>query len=274
MPMRPANLTLGWNYRGGAAPRDIAMRLWAGIDGAGMPSYAEAIPPEDAWQLAYYVASLQEPAHWRIIVQAARASGELPASADDPGWASAEQGDILMRNVVTPEGAWAQPPTIRMVSLRALHNDEAVALRLAWDDPTQDAEGTGDRLAVVMKPADAYGDAVTLQAWPYKGAPSLDFAVWSAAASAAIETLAADVTELPAASGAALPGRAAYQNGRWTLVIQRPLHPGIDGGAEIHPDGLTSMAVVVWDGGNPDARAISTWIDLSLGDPKQRASHH
>jgi cytochrome c oxidase cbb3-type subunit 2 len=276
MPMRPANLTLGWNYRGGAAPRDIAMRLWAGIDGAGMPSYAEAIAPDDAWRLAHYVASLQEPAHWRAIVRAARATGELPESADDPRWASAEQGDILVRNVVTPEGAWTQPPTIRMVSLRALHTDEAVALHLTWDDPTEESTGDAvDSLALAMKPADAEGDVVTLQAWPYEGAPALDFTVWSAGAPAAAALVAADVEGLQTAPGASLPASGTYQRGRRRLVIRRPLQPPAEGAAAIAPNGLTSMAVVVWDGGNPGTRAVSAWIDLSLGDVKRThaASH-
>src|SRR3989338_3176558 len=125
MPIRPANLALGWNYRGGPTPRDIAMRLTAGIDGAGMPSYAEAISPEDAWQLAYYVASLQEPPQWRQILHALRVTGELPSSGDAARWGAAGRADVPVSNVVTPDGEWARPPTVRMVSLQAAHNGEA-----------------------------------------------------------------------------------------------------------------------------------------------------
>src|SRR3989338_5839677 len=92
-PIRPANLTKGWSYRGGSEPRAVMLRLLAGIDGAGMPSYTGAVSPEDAWQLAYYVASLQEPAHWNLVTRDTRVTGTLPTAGDDPRWASAERTD-------------------------------------------------------------------------------------------------------------------------------------------------------------------------------------
>jgi DMSO reductase family type II enzyme heme b subunit len=277
MPIRPANLALGWSYRGGSAPRDIAMRLTAGIDGAGMPSYAEAVSPEDAWHLAYYVASLQEPPQWRMIGHALRVSGELPASIDDPRWEGAERTDLPVRNVVTSGGEWAHPPTIRLVSLQAVHNGEAVAFRLTWDDPTQEREGAADRLALFFKPSDAQGDVVTLQAWPYHGAPALDACIWSAGSGTAAETIAPDVERVVAPTGSQAPraSAATYEDGRRRLIVQRPLHPEAPAGASaVAVDGFTSIALMVWDGGNPDARAVSAWLDLSLRDAHPHRTKH
>ncbi len=276
-PIRPANLALGWNYRGGQTPRDIAMRLTAGIDGAGMPSYAEAISPEDAWHLAYYVASLQELPQWRQILHALRVTGELPASADDPRWASAERADVPVRNVVTPDGEWARPPTVRMVSLQAVHNGEAVAFRLTWDDPTHEPEGAPDRLALFFKPVDTQGDVVTLQAWPYHGAPALDAWVWSAGSGTAVETIAPDVERVVAPTGSQAPraSAATYGDGRWRLIVQRPLHPDAPAeAATVAVDGFTSIAFMVWDGGNPDTRAVSAWLDLSLREASPHRTKH
>lgn len=280
LPMRPADLTLGWNYRGGPAPRDIAMRLTAGIDGAGMPSYLEAISPEDAWHLAYYVASLQETPHWRMIVHAARIEGELPSAPDDPRWSSAERADVMVRNAVSPDGEWAKPPTIRMVSLQAIHNGEAIAWRLTWDDPTPEREGTVvDGIAVVLKQAGSAGDVVTLQAWPYEGAPVLDACYWSAMEGAG-ETSVTDLDALIATRRrrfvppTPLPSTALYEEGRWRLVIQRPLRRAQSVPAKIDLEGFTAMAVAVWDGGNPGARAVSSWVDVTLRDAGKRADHH
>ena len=287
MPIRPANLALGWNYRGGQTPRDIAMRLTAGIDGAGMPSYAEAISQEDAWHLAYYVASLQEPPQWRQILHALRVTGELPASADDPRWAAAERADVPVRNVVTPDGEWARPPTVRMVSLQAAHNGEAVAFRLTWDDPTHEPEGAADRLALFFKPADTQGDVVTLQAWPYHGAPQLDMCLWTSSNKGeAAEAITPDwYLEPPVRDKWTSPpppkrnSIAHYEDGRWTLALQRPLDPGAaptpsDKFTAVPVDGFTSIAFAVWDGGNPDARAVSAWLDLSLRDPHAHRTRH
>ena len=277
MPIRPADLTLGWNYRGGQAPRDIAMRLTAGIDGAGMPSYAEAISPEDAWHLAYYVASLQEPPQWRQIVHVLRVAGELPAAPDDPRWKSAERADLALRNVVNAEGEWQHPPTVRAAVLQAMSDGNAVAFRLSWDDPTQETQAPSDRLALLFKPADTQGDVVTLQAWPYQGAPTLDGCVWSASERGTVETLASNLEALsgPPDSKPPRTSAAAYEDGRWQLVVQRPLAVQVPAGAAaIATDEYTSMALMVWDGGNPEARAVSAWVDLSLREPHARRTNH
>ncbi len=265
LPIRPADLTHGWAYRGGQQPQDILMRLWTGIDGAGMPSYAEAVSPSDAWQLAYYVASLQEPPHWNLIAHALVVAGDLPTAADDPRWASAERTDVRVRNVVTPEGEWRHPPTVRAVSFKAIANDEAVALLISWHDPTQDAQAPADRLALVLKPAGLAGDVVSLQAWPSRGAPPLDLCHWSAATGQAREQVVPAFERLEPASGAPLASRATYDDGAWQLVVQRPLEQAQVGEAgAIAKDGLTAIAFAVWDGGNPEARAVSPWVDLSI----------
>ena len=273
MPIRPANLTQGWAYRGGNDPRAIMTRVLTGLDGASMPSYAGAVSPEDAWHLAYYVASLQEPPHWNMITHAAYVMGALPDSLDDPRWNEAEPTDVRLRNVVTPAGEWASPPTVKAVAFRVLYNEEAVAFRFSWDDPTQDVQGSSDRVALILKPAAAQGDVVTLQAWPYAGAPRLDVCSWAAQTNEASETLAGEyervITRTPPQTS--LKSASRYEDGRWRLVLQRPLmRTSPESAAAIVPGEFTSIAFVVWDGGNPNARAVSPWVDLVL---RHKQSH-
>jgi len=280
MPIRPANLTQGWSYRGGSDPRAIMLRMLAGIDGTGMPSYAGAVSPEDAWHLAYYVASLQEPAHWNLIGRAELLDGPLPESPDDPRWERAEPTDVRLRNAVEATGEWAHPPTIRAVSFRALCNREAVAFHIWWDDPTQDPQ---DALAIVLRTAPAnggpspgqassQGDVVSLQAWPYDGAAALDFCYWSPNA-AMVETVATAYEQLtvPQRAVAGLSSAVRYVQGRWHLIVQRPLEPEQPAGAASMAHGtLVPVAFVAWDGGNPPARAISPWVDVQMGPSADR----
>ena len=267
MPIRPADLTQGWALRGGHDPHAILLRVVAGIDGTGMPSYADALSKEDAWHLAYYVASLQEAPHWNVIANVAHVRGTLPAAPEDPAWAAAERSDLRLRNAVTHDGDWAQPPTVRAVAVQALTNGEAVAFRVSWDDPVENREAASDAFALLLKPAGGEGDVVTLQAWPYHGAPALDALYWSAQTGRIGEGIANSFDWLRAANGALIPlaGQAQYQNGRWTLVLQRALHPEQPAaGGLMDAHGLTAVAVAVWDGSNPSARAISPWLDLRL----------
>jgi hypothetical protein len=55
------------------------------------------------------------------------------------------------------------------------------------------------------------------------------------------------------------------KDGRWHLIIRRPLAPETPAGAAaLAPERFGSVAFAVWDGGNPDARAVSPWIDVAL----------
>ena len=277
MPIRPANLTQAWAYRGGNAAKDIVMRVLAGIDGSGMPSYAGAIvPPEAVWQLAYYVESLQEPAHWNMIVHARHFDGELPTQPNDSRWQDVESTTLRIRNVVTSQGEWQHPPTIKALVLQVAYNDEAAAFRLSWDDPSQEMEGTPDALAILLKPQANRGDVVTLQAWPYQGAPALDATYWAAGSKNAVAAIIENFEALtPAlANKGTLPVSAAYsEDGRWSLVALHPLKPAVEGGAVIHMTDFTAISFAVWDAGNSNARAVSPWVDLMLKKPTDEPAH-
>jgi DMSO reductase family type II enzyme heme b subunit len=268
MPIRPADLTQGWAHRGGSDPQSVMLRIRSGIDGSGMPSYAEAVSPEDAWHLAYYVASLQEPTHWNPIARSRHLAGPAPSELTDPRWPLAERTDVPLRNSVNANGEWSEPQTVQAISVQAIHTDDAVSFHFSWDDPTKDVDPPVDGLALLLKPAGSEGDIVTLQAWPYAGAPPLDICYWSAENRPMIERVATEFDSVLARTdppSARLIGAAQYADGRWSLVLQRPLHPEFpEGAAVLSPESLTSVAVVVWDGGNPTARAVSPWVDLAL----------
>ena len=275
-PIRPANLTQGWNYRGQNAPGDIMLRVLTGIDGAGMPSYTGAVSPDDAWHLAYYVASLQEPPRWHLVARAGRTTGPLPQTADDPRWETAERTDLRLRNAVSAEGEWVESPTVDAVSVRVLVNDEAAAFRVAWDDASEESTAAPDALALFLKPSGGAGDVVTLQAWPYQGAPPLDACYWSAGRTEAFELLAATTEEMVERRGlsVALSSAASYHEGGWQLVVQRPRRLTSPAGAAVlDPEVFGSVAVAVWDGANPGARAVSPWIDLAFPPQEQKARH-
>jgi cytochrome c oxidase cbb3-type subunit 2 len=273
MSIRPANLTQGWNYRGWSDPASIMLRVLTGIDGAGMPSYTGALSPEETWHLAYYVASLQEAPHWNRVAHASYTAGPLPQSLDDPRWQAIERTDVRLRNAVTADGAWATPPTVNAVSVQIMYNDEAAAFRLTWHDPSGGQQTPPDALALLLKPEAVRGDVVTLQAWPYEGAPALDVCYWSADHQRAQEAVTVGFDQVRDGRGslADVESAAAYADGRWQVVLHRPLQrPQLAGAAVIVPSEWSAIALAVWDGGNPDAQAVSPWLDVEWQSVKER----
>ena len=136
----PADLTQGWGYRSGSSPRDVLVRLMTGIDGTPMPSYAEAVKPEEVWDLAYYVHSIQVEPRWNRRVEAVK---------EELGWEKAPRTDLRLSGNFYRDGQLL-PSSVQAVSVQALYNEKEIALRLSWHDRTESREAPLDAAAVVL----------------------------------------------------------------------------------------------------------------------------
>ena len=267
-PTLPANLTHGWSYRGGADPKDIVARLVTGVDGTPMPSYADAVASEDLWQLAYYLHSVQErPRGWGWQVKAKRVAA-LPASPTDPSWDAAPRTDTRLWSNVYVNGEVVRT-MVPWAMIQAVASADVMAIRLGWDDPTEDRGIPPDQLALVFKPEGVGWEVGSIQSWPEGQGqvvgPALNVLLWSAAAADQAREALADSFDLPDAA-ATDQAQAKYDEGRWWLTITRPLPPNVN----------MPFSLAIWDGGNGEmgrVRSVSTWLHVTLeqgeshGDP-------
>ncbi|HSF30534.1 MAG TPA: cytochrome c, partial [Candidatus Tectomicrobia bacterium] len=60
LPLQPTDLTAPNRFKNGSAPQDLYRTLMTGLLGTPMPSYADSLEPEQAWDLVFYVLSLSE----------------------------------------------------------------------------------------------------------------------------------------------------------------------------------------------------------------------
>jgi len=136
-PLLPRNLRLGWTYKGGRSVEEIYLRLSTGMDATPMPSYALTLSEDERWQLASYVASLQDEGEEGdgagAVIGATRVDGQLPSSPDDPAWDEAEEVSLPLTGQATFRPRW-QIPAVTDLTVQALYDDSEVALRLAWAD--------------------------------------------------------------------------------------------------------------------------------------------
>jgi mono/diheme cytochrome c family protein len=58
-PIRPYNFAEGSRFKCGATNQDLYKIFMTGLDGTPMPSFADVIKPEDAWDLVHYLRTLQ-----------------------------------------------------------------------------------------------------------------------------------------------------------------------------------------------------------------------
>ena len=318
-PIWPADLHLGWKFKGGSTPREIYMRLSTGLDGTPMPSYAETLTEEERWQLTHYVASLNEVPESEpqsaVVITAQRIDTALPVDPDDPAWETATEISIPLTGQATYAPRW-QIPAVTDLAVRAVYNSEEVALRLAWNDRFADtvsvdsvevlaAGWEADDTYPVLYPdgervRGVYPDAAEIM-FPvrYEEGPVLPHLVYGNAGQPVdLWRWRADLQHAPGNSPAAVELRASggrqppeahapesqrasglgvWRDGRWTVVVRRPLETE-DGAREVQlrPGQMVPIAFHAWEGANGETglkMALSSWYFLHLRQPAPVTSY-
>ncbi len=290
----PRNLTKPWTYRGSAEPKDIYTRVYTGIPGTEMPSFADPksnkkLSSEDMWHVANYVASLAKTGKAvsaeDTVVKAEKVEGELPAKTDDAAWQKAAATTFyLVPQIIGKERYFT--PSNDTVSVKALYNDKAIAFLLEWDDRTKSVPGdeaaekiadpplTEDAVAIqlpivipndMQKPYFGMGDAARpVNVWHWKSG--------SKSAPESVHLMSSrgfkDIEKRDAAA-LGLKAQGSYEEGSWKVVMQRSLvtaDPEKD--IQFTEGKFIPIAFASWDGSNNSERGskhtMTTWYWLLL----------
>jgi DMSO reductase family type II enzyme heme b subunit len=308
-PIRIRNVTHPWKIKAGIEVEDIYMRFTSGISGTPMPSFVKTLSEEDRWSLANYIKSLQ---HQRTSHQALKAKsveGALPESPDDAAWDSAEPMDMRLAGQVVAPPRW-QNPSIEMVTVRALFNENDIAFRLTWDDPFKDVKHDKSKeldtkeLAkvgafnsyveandMVPRALETFRDSIALQfaVKPpqgtkkphfYRGGSSdqVHLWVWKADQEEAGERGTGEGNargwkqpiKAQAEDGRQITGKAKWDQGRWSVVMKRPLKTGDKNDVQFDKGVFIPLSVNAWDGSNGEhglIMSLSTWHYVLLEAP-------
>jgi DMSO reductase family type II enzyme heme b subunit len=298
-PIRAADLSQSWRFRGGSTVEQIYTRLRTGLDGTPMPSFSDAIEnklitDEDLWHVAQYVRSLspeREP-EAREVVRAGLVSA-LPTTLDDAAWNGVERFWIPLVGQIIDKPRWFAP-TVSGVWVQALHDDKALALRLAWDDPSQSPAPAWDewlgRVRTALTdadgplPAQQSADRLVVQ-WsrtpgdeserPYFLGGSTRKPVyvwrWTSEPSRVEEGTEAGLGKITPFATSRVTQAARYADGQWQLLLTRPLASADTAQAPTFMAGRAiPVAFYAADGSNgeDDVRgAVSTWYAVYLDVP-------
>jgi DMSO reductase family type II enzyme heme b subunit len=297
-PIRATDLSENWNFNGGGSVEAIYRRLRTGLDGTPMPSFsdllaADFMTEEQLWHLAQYVRSLspERPPHVREAIAAARVEGELPAAPDDSGWADVERFYIPLVGQIIEESRWFAP-TVDGVWVQALHNDEELALRLVWHDPSESPDRSWlewqDLVARAMYPPD---DSVGVTPLPDRFAVQYPTSIprgrerpyflmgdrrrpvylwqWASQPAGAVEQSASGLGSARAIAGeGSLESQAVWDAGEWRLVLRRAFaSPDTSAILQFEVGESIPIAFFAWDGSNGESgsrMSVSTWYSIFL----------
>jgi len=270
----PADLTMGWLFRGGAMADAINMRLLTGLTGSPMPSYADVLTPEQLGDLANYVDSLSPDAapELQASITALRVQGAIPADPNAAEWQRATEYFYPLVGQVMREPR-NYTPSVKGVWVRALYNDSEVALLVKWHDRFQDTgpeEGRpADALAVEFPAQLPAGDERPYFVFGDSTHP-VNLWYWSGATNAVEERQGAGAGSVSAQATQNAQGAASFADGEYTLLARRALNTGDAEDIQFEPGKFIPIAFLAWDGwrGEQDAGgAISSWYLIYLEKP-------
>jgi mono/diheme cytochrome c family protein len=141
-PIRAADLTQSWTFRGGSSREDIFRTMSTGFSGTPMPSFDEALEPEQRWAITDFIASLSGngPDYSNLVV-ARHVQDPIDLAA---GVASFESTPVarfpIIGQIMEPGRAFH--PSATSVTVQAIYDAESIALLVRWHDMRADNTGT------------------------------------------------------------------------------------------------------------------------------------
>jgi len=300
-PIRAADLTKSWNFRGGAAVEQIYTRLRTGLDGTPMPSFSDAIESkviteEQLWRVAQYVRSLspEKPPEVREVITARLVQGKLPTGPDDSLWARIEPAYVPLVGQIIQKPRWFLP-TVDALWVQALHDGTRLALRLTWHDPSHSPSPAWDEWLgrIVQTASDSDGpipatqgpDRMVVQ-FPKQVSEDAErpyflggstrrpayLVQWSSDSDRVEEGTGTGLGRFAPQAGSARWSHAArFENGEWQLQLMGALAPTDTAAAPaFRPGQPVPIAFFAADGSNGEEGvrgSVSAWYSIYLEVP-------
>ena len=141
-PIRPADLTKRWTFRGGPSREDIFRAFSTGLNGTPMPSFADALSEEQRWDLASYVYSLSpsDTPNYATLLIAAKVSDPIDLADTSKLFEKSEPAYFPLIGQIIQPGREFHPPATG-IQARAVYNEEELAVELLWNDMRAETSG-------------------------------------------------------------------------------------------------------------------------------------
>jgi mono/diheme cytochrome c family protein len=145
-PIRAANLTQPWTFRGGPSRADIFRTMTTGLNGTPMPSFADALTPEQRWAITDFIASLsgnsEVPGYTNLVV-AKYALDSIDLAKGAASFESAPVARLPIVGQIMEPGRQFNPPATS-VTVQAIYDAESIAFLVKWHDMGADRTGKND----------------------------------------------------------------------------------------------------------------------------------
>ena len=144
-PIRAANLSQPWTFRGGSSREDIYRTMSTGLNGSPMPSFVDSLQPEQRWAITDFILSLSGsdgPAYTNLVV-AKYVQDPIDLTKGPASFESARVARFpIVGQIMEPGRAFHPPATAVMV--QAIYDTESIAFLVRWDNMSAEKTGKND----------------------------------------------------------------------------------------------------------------------------------
>jgi mono/diheme cytochrome c family protein len=171
-PIRAADLSQSWTFRGGSSREDIFRTMTTGFTGAPMPSFADSLSVEQRWAITDFIVSLAGTGGpgYTNLVRARHVDDAIDVKNAAASFASAPVARFPIVGQIMEPGREFHPATTSVL-VQSIYDADSIAFLVRWHDMSAEKTGkNGPALKVPIeeeetpsggaKPADAnpFGD--------------------------------------------------------------------------------------------------------------------
>jgi mono/diheme cytochrome c family protein len=149
-PIRAANLSQPWTFRGGPTREDIFRTMSTGLNGTPMPSFTDSLTPEQRWAITDFIVSLSgssAPGYTNLVV-AKFVPDPIELKNGTASFQSAPVARFPVVGQIMEPGRSFHPPATS-VTVQAIYDAESIALLVRWHDMRADNTGKNGLLLPV-----------------------------------------------------------------------------------------------------------------------------
>jgi mono/diheme cytochrome c family protein len=172
-PIRAADLSQSWTFRGGPTREDIFRTMSTGLNGTPMPSFSDSLTPEQRWAITDFIVSLSGssgPGYTNVVI-ARHVDDQIDLAKGAASFASAPEAHFPIIGQITEPVREFHPPATSVV-VQAIYDADSMALLVRWHDRTAEKTGTnGPSLAVPPEEEEEAAAAPPGEAQPAGGSP-------------------------------------------------------------------------------------------------------
>jgi mono/diheme cytochrome c family protein len=142
-PIRAADLSQPWTFRGGSSREDIFRTMSTGFNGTPMPAFVDALSDEQRWAITDYIVSLSGgggPGYTNLVI-AKPVTEPIDPQKGAAAFAAAPVARIpIVGQIMEPGRAFSPPAT--SVTVQAIYDAKTIALLVRWHDRSAEKTGT------------------------------------------------------------------------------------------------------------------------------------